>query len=127
MPARVQQLADVALRVYEAGGKAIHLPLEPSHPLVAVLRSALGRGERRDTRAERDVGRSVAGALLEGVLAAHDARTSAFPYLLVSAALGVRGQCHAGQREWSHPRTYLQGAVLKLMHNAWHAGRDACG
>lgn len=41
--ARAQQLADVSLFVYEAGGSTIHLPLEPSHALVAVLKKALER------------------------------------------------------------------------------------
>lgn len=41
--ARAQQLADVALVVYEAGGSSIHLPLDTSHALVAVLKKALER------------------------------------------------------------------------------------
>ncbi len=45
---RAQQLADVALAVYEAGGRAIHLPLDMSHPLVVVLRSALGFDAKGD-------------------------------------------------------------------------------
>ena len=47
---RAQQLADVALAVYEAGGRAIHLPLDQGHPLVAVLRAALGVGARGDLK-----------------------------------------------------------------------------
>lgn len=47
---RAQQLADVALAVYEAGGRAIHLPLDPGHPLVAVMRAALGVGARGDLK-----------------------------------------------------------------------------
>lgn len=33
----------MSLFVYEAGGSTIHLPLEPSHALVAVLKKALER------------------------------------------------------------------------------------
>ena len=50
---RAQQLADVALAVYEAGGRAIHLPLDQQHPLVAVLRAALGVGARGDLKVGR--------------------------------------------------------------------------
>lgn len=32
---RAQQLADVALAVYEKGGPGIHVPLDSSHALVA--------------------------------------------------------------------------------------------
>lgn len=41
--ARARQLADVSLFIYEAGGTTIHLPLESSHALVAVLKKALER------------------------------------------------------------------------------------
>lgn len=41
--ARAQQLADVSLFVYEAGGSTIHLPLDSSHAMVAVLKKALER------------------------------------------------------------------------------------
>lgn len=40
---RAQQLADVALAVYEKGGLGIHVPLDSSHALVAVLKTALER------------------------------------------------------------------------------------
>ena len=40
---RVQQLADVALAVYERGGPGIHVPLDSTHALVAVLKAALER------------------------------------------------------------------------------------
>ena len=118
---RAQQLADVALAVYEAGGalagwallstcafqgwlrggarttliaprscarshpprslprrpppwpgRAIHLPLEQGHPLVAVLRAALGVGARGDLKKEWAAGREVAGALLDLLLAAEE-------------------------------------------------------
>jgi cohesin loading factor subunit SCC2 len=36
----------VALAAYEAGGAGIHLPLDASHALVAVLRKALEREAR---------------------------------------------------------------------------------
>jgi hypothetical protein len=41
--ARAQQLADVSLAVYEAGGTSIHLPLDANHALIAVLKKALER------------------------------------------------------------------------------------
>lgn len=40
---RAQQLAEVALAVYEKGGPGIHVPLDSSHALVSVLNSALER------------------------------------------------------------------------------------
>ena len=40
---RAQQLADVALAVYERGGPGIHVPLDSSYALVAVLKVALER------------------------------------------------------------------------------------
>ncbi|PRW45458.1 nipped-B isoform X2 [Chlorella sorokiniana] len=69
---RAQQLADVALAVYEAGGRAIHLPLDQGHPLVMVLRAALGVGARGDLKKEWAAGREVAGALLELFLTAEE-------------------------------------------------------
>jgi hypothetical protein len=62
---RARQLADVALAVYEAGGRAIHLPLEPAHPLVAVLRAALGVGARGDLKVGLKL---VPGLLCPGLL-----------------------------------------------------------
>lgn len=47
---RAQQLADVALAVYEAGGRSIHLPLDQGHPLVSVLCAALSVGTRGDLK-----------------------------------------------------------------------------
>lgn len=40
---RAHQLADVALALYERGGPGIHVPLDCSHALVAVLKAALER------------------------------------------------------------------------------------
>lgn len=40
---RAQQLADVALAVYERGGPGIHVPVDSSYVLVAVLKAALER------------------------------------------------------------------------------------
>ena len=48
---RAQQLAEVAVAVYEAGGRSIHLPLDPAHPLVSVLRAALGWNAKGDLKA----------------------------------------------------------------------------
>ncbi|PSC68988.1 nipped-B B isoform X2 [Micractinium conductrix] len=69
---RAEQLADVALAVYEAGGRAIHLPLDQAHPLVAVLRAALGVGARGDLKKEWKAGREVASALLDLFLTAEE-------------------------------------------------------
>lgn len=41
---RARELADVALKAYEAGGKAIHVPLAQDYPLVVILKEALGTG-----------------------------------------------------------------------------------
>lgn len=80
--ARAQQLAEVALAVYEAGCSAIHLPLEPSNPLLAILKQAVEReGD------ERAVGQSLANALLENVLQAVDEQADSFPSLIVSSCL----------------------------------------
>lgn len=54
--ASAQQLADVALAVYEAGGPGIHLPLDGAHALVAVLRRALEREGRERPGKEWQVG-----------------------------------------------------------------------
>lgn len=51
---RAQQLADVALAVYEAGGKAIHLPLDMNHPLVVVLQSAISYDAKGDLKVDFD-------------------------------------------------------------------------
>ncbi len=119
MPAvRAQQLADVAQAVYERGGPGIHVPLDSSHALVAVLKAALEREAKErsgkqwkvrtvsgitlyvSARADEAVhgrhplelphmhvqaGRELAAALMEGFLAATEAKDQdTFPYLLVS-------------------------------------------
>lgn len=68
---RAQQLADVALAVYEAGGRGIHLPLDQAHPLVAVLRAALGVGARGDLKVGLHVciKKRVAGHMAAGCMA----------------------------------------------------------
>lgn len=76
--ARAQQLAEVAVAVYEAGCSAIHLPLEASNPLLAILKQALDR-----KGVERAVGQNLASALLEDVLQAVDAEADSFPPLIV--------------------------------------------
>ena len=76
---RAQQLAEVALAVYEAGGcSVIHLPLEPSNPLLAILKQSMER-----EGSERAVGQALAHALLENVLQAVDEQTDSFPSLVV--------------------------------------------
>ncbi|KAK9829724.1 hypothetical protein WJX72_007528 [[Myrmecia] bisecta] len=84
---RAQQLADVALAVYEATGDKIHLPLEPAHPLVAVLRQALALDVKEAPRAERVAGQQIAAALLEDVVQAKGGAQAApeclaFPFLI---------------------------------------------
>lgn len=66
---RAQQLADVALACYDAGGSAIHLPLDSQHSLVGVLRAALGWGARGDLHTEWASGQVISEALLEAILA----------------------------------------------------------
>lgn len=84
---RAQQLAEVALAVYEAGCSAIHLPLEPSNPLLAILKQAVEReGD------ERAVGQTLANALLENVLQAVDEQADSFPSLMVRGIL-LSQQC----------------------------------
>ena len=77
--ARAQQLAEVALAVYEAGGcSVIHLPLEPSNPLLAILKQSVQQEGN-----ERAVGQALAHALLENVLQAVDEQADSFPSLVV--------------------------------------------
>ena len=38
---RAKELAEVCLMVYEKGGKGIHVPLAPEHPLVVVMKESL--------------------------------------------------------------------------------------
>ena len=70
------------MAVYEAGCSAIHLPLEPSNPLLAILKQALDR-----EAGERGVGEALASALLEAVLQAVDAQSDSFPPLIVSVTV----------------------------------------
>jgi hypothetical protein len=75
---RAKELADVSLKVYEAGGKAIHVPLPLDHPLVVILKEVLGTGSTngaavsgaaaKELAALRAGAREVADALLTGVL-----------------------------------------------------------
>ena len=60
LAAAAQQLADVALAVYEAGGPGIHLPLDGQHALVAVLRKALEREGKERPGKEWQVGAGLA-------------------------------------------------------------------
>ncbi|KAL0029310.1 hypothetical protein WJX79_009424 [Trebouxia sp. C0005] len=74
---RAQQLAEVAVAVYEAGCSAIHLPLESSNPLLTILKQALEK-----EGAEQSVGQALATALLESVLQAVDTEADSFPPLI---------------------------------------------
>ena len=78
--ARAQQLAEVAVAVYEAGGSAIHLPLESSNPLLAIVKQALAQED-----SQHAVGQTLAKALLESVLQAEDAESESdsLPPLMV--------------------------------------------
>jgi hypothetical protein len=68
----------VSLKVYEAGGKAIHVPLPSDHPLVVILKEVLGTGSSsgaavggaagKELAVLRAGAREVADALLTGVL-----------------------------------------------------------
>ena len=70
------------MAVYEAGGSAIHLPLESSNPLLAILKQALEK-----QGAEQSVGQALATALLESVLQAVDTEADSFPPLIVCPRL----------------------------------------
>ena len=70
------------MAVYEAAGTGIHLPLELSNPLLAILKQALDKEE-----GERSVGQALANALLESVLQAVDTETERFPALIVSVLM----------------------------------------
>ncbi len=67
------------MAVYEAGCSAIHLPLESSNPLLAILKQALEK-----EGAEQSVGHALATALLESVLQAVDTEADSFPPLIVT-------------------------------------------
>ena len=88
---RAQQLAAVAVAVYEAAGSGIHLPLEASNPLLAILKQALDKEE-----GERSVGQALANALLESVLQAVDTETDSFPALIVSPAVSTSALTEVG-------------------------------
>ena len=84
----------MAVAVYEAGCSAIHLPLEPSNPLLAILKQALER-----EGGERAVGQALASALLESVLQAVDEQADSFPALIVSGPFALHALVlHAFQR-----------------------------
>jgi carbamoylphosphate synthase large subunit len=79
---RAAELAAVSLRLYEASGKAIHVPLAPEFGLVVILREVLGTAgsssvvvpttkELKELAQLRDGAADVAQALLEMVLQQH--------------------------------------------------------
>ena len=87
-PQRAQQLADVAGAVYEARarGSGIYLPLEPTHPLLSVIKQALAK------ETDSHTGQRLAAALLDNILQAVDAaqgsqEADSFPDLLVGPLL----------------------------------------
>lgn len=72
----------MAVTVYEAR-PGIHLPLEPTHPLLSVIKQALAKEPDSNT------GHALAAALLDNVLQAVDTaqgphKADCFPHLLVS-------------------------------------------
>jgi hypothetical protein len=79
---RAAELAAVSLRLYEAGGKAIHVPLPPDHGLIVILREVLGTAgsssaavpttkELKELAQLREGAAEVAQALLEMILQQH--------------------------------------------------------
>lgn len=68
----------MAVAVYEAAGSGIHLPLEASNPLLAILQQAVNKDG-----CEHSVGQDLAAALLEQVLQAVDVEADSFPPLMV--------------------------------------------
>lgn len=79
---RAAELAAVSLRLYEAGGKAIHVPLPPDHGLIVILREVLGTAgsssaavpstkELKEMAQLREGAAQVAQALLEMILQQH--------------------------------------------------------
>lgn len=72
---RARELAEVSLKVYEAGGKTIHVPLPPEHMLVLILKEVLAPSGTAATGAAakehaalRAGAMEVAEALLDGIL-----------------------------------------------------------
>jgi hypothetical protein len=79
---RAAELAAVSLRLYEAGGKTIRLPLAPEFGLIVILREVLGTAgsssvvvpstkELKELAQLRDGAAEVAQALLEMILQQH--------------------------------------------------------
>ena len=96
--ARAQQLAEVAAAVYEAGGKGIHLPLDLSHPLVAVLRAALGWNAKGDLKASQQL---LPACLLPGLAvgsSVHWARGAVLSLCAVPSWKKQRGEQWLGEK-----------------------------
>ena len=99
----------MAVTVYEAR-PGIHLPLEPTHPLLSVIKQALAKEPDSTT------GHVLAAALLDNVLQAVDTaqgphEADSFPHLLVSLlcdsemltdALRTSEPCSFGTSHSSH-------------------------
>lgn len=79
-PQRASELSRVAISVYEAGGRGIHVPLSGDHPLVSVIAAALlsvkeegapggrGAGGHKGGGAVRKGAAEVAEALLDQIV-----------------------------------------------------------
>eukprot|EP00878_Enallax_costatus_P029041 GHUV01031424.1.p1 GENE.GHUV01031424.1~~GHUV01031424.1.p1 ORF type:complete len:191 (+),score=64.86 GHUV01031424.1:437-1009(+) len=59
---RARELADVALKAYDAGGRAIHVPLGSDYPLVVILKEVLGTGSSSSGGSARELSAVRAGA-----------------------------------------------------------------
>lgn len=79
---RAAELAGVSQRLYEAGGRIIHLPLPPDHGLIVIFREVLGTcgssagatpsvKELKEQAHLREGAAEVAQALLEMILQQH--------------------------------------------------------
>jgi hypothetical protein len=79
---RAAELAAVSLRLYEAGGRAIHVPLAPDNGLIVILKEVLGTAssssmatpsakEQKELAQLREGAADVAQALLEMILQQH--------------------------------------------------------
>ena len=70
---RAEELARAALAVYEAGGRAIHVPLAGDHPLVAVIASALAAARDDAPSGRGSGGHKGGGAVRRGAVEVADA------------------------------------------------------
>lgn len=108
-------------------GRAIHLPLDQGHPLVTVLRAALGVGARGDLK----VRGALRLVLLQGVLLgcvdgarAHAAVSLWHVSWWVSSS---NLTCLRSTGERSHLCPPAPCSVLLLLQKEWAAGREVAG